>query len=306
MYIKASSNISIQDSFQKKGFSGRLIPADQVENESTIDWASFISRSQLRRLSPVLKSAIACAIDCKNQHDVTWGAIIVGTGLGCIRDTERFLMDVNAVDENGLISPTSFIQSTHNTISGQISILTGNHNYNMTHSHRLFSFENSLIDAESQLLLGSDNILVGGCEESIPLLEDLTEKMDVSFDSPITAGSSFVVLSSEESHMRITKTIVNYDMGNNYQESVEKLIEKNDINLSDVDLVINASVSNLLLKEVVLNLNDYMGVNMSLSALGLAVAMDKIQTAELKKIVIFNGYKNHASLILLEACGSIG
>ena len=49
-------------------------------------------------------------------------AIITGTGLGCLEDTEKFLTAM-VTNKEEFLTPTSFIQSTHNTVSAQIALL---------------------------------------------------------------------------------------------------------------------------------------------------------------------------------------
>jgi 3-oxoacyl-(acyl-carrier-protein) synthase len=92
-------------------------------------------------------------------------AIITGTGFGCLEDTEKFLGTMVKNNEE-FLTPTSFIQSTHNTVAGQIALLLKCHNYNFTYVHRGFSFESALIDAITQVDLGNfSNALAGGMDE---------------------------------------------------------------------------------------------------------------------------------------------
>ena len=49
--------------------------------------------------------------------------------------------------EEKMLSPTAFIQSTHNTVGAQIALLLKCHHYNNTIVHRAFSFENALTEA---------------------------------------------------------------------------------------------------------------------------------------------------------------
>jgi 3-oxoacyl-[acyl-carrier-protein] synthase II len=92
-------------------------------------------------------------------------AIITGTGLGCMEDTEKFLATMIKNNEE-FLTPTSFIQSTHNTVAGQIALLLKCHGYNFTFVHRGISFESALMDAITQMQIGEfSNILVGGSDE---------------------------------------------------------------------------------------------------------------------------------------------
>jgi 3-oxoacyl-(acyl-carrier-protein) synthase len=61
------------------------------------------------------------------------------------------------------------MQSTHNTISSQIALHLKCHGYNCTYSHRGTSFDNSLLDALTQMHLGDiHSAMVCGHEEMTP------------------------------------------------------------------------------------------------------------------------------------------
>lgn len=94
--------------------------------------------------------------------------IIVGTGLGCLQNLERFLMDVLESNEH-VTTVLPFINSTHNAVAAQISMLLKNQNYNTTYCHRSFSFETALLDA--LMIIEEDSskqVLVGGIDECTP------------------------------------------------------------------------------------------------------------------------------------------
>jgi 3-oxoacyl-[acyl-carrier-protein] synthase II len=92
-------------------------------------------------------------------------AIIVGTGLGCSEVLEKFL--ISYIDSNEqVLSPTPFIQSTHNMVAAQIAVVLKNHCYNLTYCHRGFSFEEALIDSLMLIKDGqAKKVLVGGIDE---------------------------------------------------------------------------------------------------------------------------------------------
>ncbi len=112
-----------------------------------------------------------CLRDVMTGKGIEWenglnpDAIITGTGLGCVEDTEKFLTSMIKNNEE-FLTPTSFIQSTHNTVAGQIALLLKCHSYNFTYVHRGISFETALIDAITQIKTGEfGNVLVGGFDE---------------------------------------------------------------------------------------------------------------------------------------------
>src|SRR5690606_21074481 len=125
-------------------------------------------------------------------------AIIVGTGLGCLTDTKRFLNDL-CTSQESVVSPTAFIQSTHNIIAGQVALLLNCTGYNSTYSDRSHSFEQALLDARLHLMEGTDSILVGAADECIDMVENVVRALDEANGAPLKdsflgEGSSFFVV----------------------------------------------------------------------------------------------------------------
>ena len=142
------------------------------------DYKKYLDNGSVRRLGRIQKmSMVAAKICLDNADNVIPGAIITGTGLGCLEDTEKFLNNM-LEDEKGTHSPTSFIQSTHNTVSGQIAIMVKCNGYNNTFSHRGLSFEVALEDACLLLSEGqTDNVLVGAADEMPENILKITQKV---------------------------------------------------------------------------------------------------------------------------------
>ena len=102
-------------------------------------------------MSRIVKMGVFAALSCLRNAEVEIpDAIIAGTGLGCLEDTEKFLGSMYTSEEK-LLNPTPFIQSTHNTVAGAIALAIKCHGYNATYTHRGFSFESALIDALMQI-----------------------------------------------------------------------------------------------------------------------------------------------------------
>ncbi|HRO44232.1 beta-ketoacyl synthase N-terminal-like domain-containing protein [Agriterribacter sp.] len=165
MYIQATAGISPQLSFE------RLLsePAVYTGNRLSCiepDYTQLIDPKMIRRMSRIIKMGVAAAMDCLKASSTEMpGAVITGTAYGCLADTETFL---TKMVENGeeLLTPTAFIQSTHNTVGAQIALLLKCHNYNNTFVHRGFSFESALLDAIT--LLKEQQVttaLAGGIDE---------------------------------------------------------------------------------------------------------------------------------------------
>ncbi len=164
------------------GFSS-INPIKDSGNEEDVfrcvepDYKTYIDTIAVRRLGKIQRMALVGAKMCLENAGVNLpDAIITGTGLGCLSDTEKFLGNM-LDDESGLHSPTSFIQSTHNTISGQIAIMLKCYGYNNTYSHRGLSFERALEDASLLLLENTENVMIGAVDEIPDSTLKITQKV---------------------------------------------------------------------------------------------------------------------------------
>jgi 3-oxoacyl-[acyl-carrier-protein] synthase II len=128
-------------------------------------YREYIDPLIARRMSRLIKKGIVSAKLCLRDAGCSLpDAIITGTGLGSIEDTEKILGEITK--EEKFLNPTPFIQSTYNTISSQIAITLKCHGYNSTYVHRSFSFESGLQDALLQLEEGiAEHVLAGGIDE---------------------------------------------------------------------------------------------------------------------------------------------
>lgn len=177
-YINGTSAISPQPTFGQAQYLPTVMPpSGDYFTALEPDYKDFIDPKLSRRMAKIIKMSIASAQACLAMGNVSLPeAIIVGTGLGCLQDTERFLADMVENDE-GLLSPTAFIQSTHNTIAGQIALVLNCPHHNFTYAQRGHSFENALEDALLQLTEGHRHILVGGVDEATPTLHKILSEI---------------------------------------------------------------------------------------------------------------------------------
>ncbi|HQW93271.1 MAG TPA: beta-ketoacyl synthase chain length factor, partial [Ferruginibacter sp.] len=169
MYISATGNISPQKTFGHQPmladtvvFTGNRLTAIEP------DYKEFIEPKLIRRMSRIIRMGVAAAMECLQQANIKVpDAIITGTAYGCLEDTNSFLSKMVEFNEE-LLTPTAFIQSTHNTIGAQIGLMLQCNNYNNAFVHRGFSFESALLDG-MMLLKEKDasNVLVGAIDEII-------------------------------------------------------------------------------------------------------------------------------------------
>ncbi|MCF0062254.1 beta-ketoacyl synthase chain length factor [Dyadobacter chenwenxiniae] len=315
-YISATSTISHQPTFQNVGFSAAIQPVQASSALLSPDYKEFIDAGLLRRMSKILRMSVACAQDCIRQAEIEQpGAIIVGTGLGCLLDTEKFLNNVITI--KGMLPPTSFIQSTHNTMAGQISLSIGNHGYNMTHTQNTVSFENAMLDAMLLLDEKEENILVGAADEAIDFLNEISDKLHLHLHLPLTSGASFFILSNQKNdrslaHVKDTRT---FGLVDDAGGLIRAFLTENQVNVRDLDLVLfpgiskdSSGVTNLFAN---LGLDkgkcaDYLcfsGIYPTTSAFALHLAVDKMKADKsLKNVLICNTLiQSNLGLTLLQS-----
>ncbi len=319
MYITATSTISHQPTFRNKGFSAMLSALEPSSEILHPDYTSFIPARTRRRMTDGLKMAAVCAKDCLAQIGLEQpDAIAVGTSMGCSLFTKKFLKKIVSF-EGGLLSPTSFMLSTHNTIAGQISLLLGNHQYNMTHTQNTLSFEHALLDGMMHIEEGQNNVLVGAADEREEELYNIKERLH-NQDVILTCGASFFILSSHASKTNPIKLVDVKSLGlvENVKLKVLQLLKANDWLAKDIDLILYASSHQTTKKELselfeVGQLFDYQrvsGLYFTNSAFALNYATDilsrgkhPVEAKSVKKILICNNIiPENLGLMLLEHC----
>lgn len=171
VYINGVGSVSAQRTFNNSEF------LSEVENHNDTvlsvvdpDYKAYIPPAAARRMAKGIKMSTVSAktaMDDASVEENEIDAIIVGTGLGCIGDSEKFVKDIIDNKEQYL-TPTRFIQSSHNTVAGQIALGMGCKGHNFTYVHSAISFESALLDAKMQLENDEANhILVGGVDELV-------------------------------------------------------------------------------------------------------------------------------------------
>lgn len=162
------------------------------------DYKGIITNATLRRrMSRIVKMGVACGLECiDGMASENIQGIITATGLGCLADTEKFLNTL-IENEERMLNPTPFIQSTFNTIGAQIALFRQIHAYNMTYVHRGLSFESALLDAMLKIWEGADNILVGAIDEMTDTSYAIQQRLGLLKGMQAGEGSQFFLLSRE-------------------------------------------------------------------------------------------------------------
>ena len=164
LYIHKSSCISPQQTF-----AGPAIEQlhDGTNNKMQVIEPEYtgIPTGILRRMGKAIRLGVGTAMPLIQGNEKNINGIIIGTANGGMEDCIKFLNQIIDYNE-GMLTPTNFVQSTTNAIAAQIGLLSGNKGYNTTHVHRGLAFENALLDAIMQLEENAgSSFLVGGVDE---------------------------------------------------------------------------------------------------------------------------------------------
>jgi len=331
-YINATEAISAQDSFQKESLEVKSLDTNYYSCVEPV-YKTMIPPAKIRRMSKAVKMGVATALSCHSKSEVdNPDAIVVGTGLGCVKDTEKFLAQI-IENKESLLNPTSFIQSTHDTVSGQIALLLKCHAYNFTFSQERFSFENALL--ESLLLLEDEeakHILLGGideiCEESYSLMSELD---CVKTESKATGhipgeGAAFFALSKErkESSLAQISGMQLVYASKNIEAELKSFLASKQLDVSEIDMVLtgrngekandqnfDSILKNLFQNTPCVDYKRYCGEYDTSSSFALCLATSLVSTGaqiegEQKNsntILIYNQDQNHNhSFILVSKC----
>ena len=160
------------DTLQTKVLSRNRLTPDSPKG----DIRKYMPPLETRRLCDLQKSAMAASLSALQEaHMENPDAIIVGTSYGMLENSEKFLLQMCKEGEQGL-SPTLFMQSTHNTIAGSLAIRTHCHGYNITYTDPDEERVLALCRQDAEMLMRQGkirNALVGYYNEVTPALHDM-------------------------------------------------------------------------------------------------------------------------------------
>ncbi|WBL27275.1 beta-ketoacyl synthase N-terminal-like domain-containing protein [Zunongwangia sp. HGR-M22] len=258
IYINGAASISAQTEEEiflenAKVFQENIFPAREV------NYKEHIKPMMLRRMSKAIKMGLLTAKQALTEAGIDIpDSIIVGTGEGCKQDTEKFLENILNENEQ-FLTPTAFIQSTHNTVGGQIALDLKCSGYNMTYTQNSASFESALIDAKLQFTEDMETrcVLVGGVDElaktSTPFYNldgqlkggkiNSSEVLESQSGGTITSeGAAFFLLSeirTQNSYAEIVDcAIYRIISEDKLTEEISWFLKKNDLDIEDLDVVI--------------------------------------------------------------------
>ena len=278
LYINGLACISPQPTFGgefpfevKQCDSGRLSCIEP-------DYSPYIDPKASRRMGRLLKYGTTAGLQAlKDAGVASPDAITTGTGFGLLDDSGKFLKNVTEADE-GVVSPTAFIQSTHNTVSSNIALMVGCKGHNNTFVHKGFSFESALLDA--QMLASEEpaikNILVGAYDETTDYSYTIMQRLRLIKDASGSnlellqkqehgtiagEGAAFFLLSKEKTDHTYatilgTETVYKPKSAEKVKAKLEVFLAKHQLAISEIDVVISGLCGDTKRDEILRSLND--------------------------------------------------
>ena len=260
IFIRSSACISPQNTFGNDNFLTEVVEYNGTRLKAIEpDYKELVDPKQLRRMSHIIKMGMATAMECLKKGNTEMpGAIITGTAYGCLEDTVTFLTRTIEQQEE-LLPPTAFIQSTHNTVAAQIALMLKCHQYNNTFVHKGISFESALLDAIMLLKeQEADNILVGGTDEMTDTSFTILSRLGLYKRWPVSnldlyatktrgsmggEGAAFFLLTDKASKNNLAeltaiRTIYKPENIEDIEKRVVSFLADNDLMIKDIDLVI--------------------------------------------------------------------
>ena len=157
----------------------------------------YVKPLEARRMGKIMKSSLLSSLKALKEAGVEQpDAIITGTALGCLENSELLLRQLTEEGEVTL-KPTYFMQSTHNTISSNIAIRLGCHGYNITYTQDDDSLKWALRDAELLLRSGKVRTVLVGChDETTSMYRDLLHRIGEK-EQPAIKSTAIVLTCGE-------------------------------------------------------------------------------------------------------------
>lgn len=335
MYIRSTGNISPQHTFGNVPFLSEMV--EYSSNRMACiepDYKDIIDPKMIRRMSRIIRMGVASAMVCLQEGKLTVpDAIITGTAYGCLQDTDIFLSRMVEQHEE-LLTPTAFIQSTHNTIGAQIGLLLKSNNYNNAFVHRGFSFESALLDGMLLLMEGAaTNFLVGAIDELTDTSHAILNRFGLFRQGPVSnlslydsisrgtmagEGSAFFLMDKDPSETDYAKleamtTFYKPKDPMETEKQIRGFLQAHSLNIHDIDLLItgmngdtkNDSIyktlkNSIFDKSAMANYKQLCGEYPTSTAFALWLAANVIKTGTIPAgLTVENGHGKTAKRILI-------
>lgn len=276
LFINGVGMISPQPTFNNAEF----LPNINQYNQNVLpvvhpDFKEYINPVQIRRLSRMLRIGLTAATICVRDSGINKpDGVITASGYGFLGETAKFLSEILELHEKQL-TPTYFMQSTYNALSGMIALTLKCTGYNNTFVGRGHAFETAVHDAMVNIEGENSNFLVGAFDEADPVDFKVLSRINVYknelvsnlnlFESKTPGtlqgeSAAFFMLgetATEKSWCKFSDLKIIYAPANldELTAQLDIFLKENEIEPSDIDLVIHGQSGDPLKDEWTLQLN---------------------------------------------------
>ena len=293
IFVQAAEQISIQNPLSEEWLVEPLSQDEPLVKAINPSFRDYMAANEARRMGNIMKRALVTTLKVLGDTGIEHpDAIITGTSLGSLDYSERFLDSLTANGEEAL-SPTYFMQSTHNTVGSALAIYTKTHGYNTTYSHGAISFDLTVLDAWMQMQLGKiSTALVGGHDEMTESYFGLLKKVGyVGVEGMVPCGevAMSMMLNTAESADNLCElsgvSISFRSSRERLQQQLDTLLAEAGMTIADLSAVMTGANGNpdndrlyeetveaLFPQKPVLTYKHLFGENYTASALGLYAA----------------------------------
>jgi hypothetical protein len=227
-YIHQTSCISPQQTFVDADINILHEPVDKKLQAIEPSY-SQIPPGILRRMGKAVRMGVGAAMPLL-VNNIQPDGIIIGTTNCGKDDSLKFLTQIIDYDE-GVLTPINFVQSTPNGVAAQISLLTKNHGYNISHLHLGQAFELAIIDAAMMLLENPSHNYLLGAVDDISLYNYNSEVKGGWYKEEVIKGKDFYTTDSQGSIAG--EGAVMFLVNTNKNSAVAKLLAAATLNTTD-------------------------------------------------------------------------
>jgi len=287
---------------------------------------TLIHPLHLRRKSRILKMGLGASAICINHlPEAAIDAIIVGTGLACNADLEKFLDLILEGNEQAL-PPTPFINASNNSVAAQIAMMHKITGYNNSFCHRGTSFEAALLDAVMLLAEGeAQHVLVGGIDEYSPQYRLIMNDEPKMENTVFGEGAAFFILENQQrentfAELKGVHSFLTFDDRNTQfiKNEIADFLRNHHLDFADIDLFVSGRNGNSITDGIYDELErDFFrhaetvaykrlcGEYMTSTAFALALTARRLKDQKRKCALIYNHYNyvNHSVILVLPASG---
>ncbi len=276
-------------------------------------------------MSRIIRMGVGAAVSCLRDAGIDKpDAIVTGTAYGCLADTGVFLTKMVEQKEE-MLPPTAFIQSTHNTVGGQIALILGCHGYNNTFVHRGHSFESALLDAmmllrenEGAGVVAGDSsqagvaqvnhVLVGGVDEITEISHAILSRFGLYRHATAGEGAAFFLLAGQReaatrARLDGLETFYKPKDAAEIEDRISSFLASLKLRPADIDLVIMGNngdhagdgIYEQLASAIFggcerMSYKDLCGEYPTSTSFALWRAVDTLRKGRAKRILIYNHY----------------